>query len=1470
MNNDVKTIVLRVNGEDAKKKINELTQRIEYAEKAKERLDKVASSGGTWTKKQATEYARMGKEIDTCRQQLSRMKGTGEEVARTLRNISGASVRDLNKTLRTLQSTLNSGQIARGSKEWNTVTDAIRRTKEELGRVRAEQEVVASSSSRLSQWGNKWLGVSMMVQAGMEVYDRAMGKMREYVDAYASMEEAQSQVIKYTGMNAESVRELNEAFKQMDTRTPREKLNALAGDAGRLGIQSKNAVLEFVQAADQINVALGEDLGEDAVKNIGKLAQLFGDDKRMGLKGAMLATGSVINDLAQSSSASEAYIVDFTARLAGVGKQANMTQADIMAFGSVLDQNMVTQEKGATALQNVITAIYRKPAEMAKIAGLDVKKFTELIRTNGNEAVLSFLQALNKAGRMDALAPLLKDMELSGAGITQTLSTLAANIDQVRATQLQAAKAFQEGTSVTEESAKANATAQAQMEKAQKQAHDLAVTLGEQLYPIMANAYQLQSSITQLLLNAIPVIKATAQWIWNNKGALVSLAVALASVYALTKAELIASKVSIGLRALQTAWTLKQTIAERGLLTTLKASTSGQLLYNAVTKAGNLLRTLAVVSSGLLRAAYMALTGQTGAAAVAQTALNVAMTANPVGAVVKIVLSLVAALGTLLGVTSLFTSSTEENNAQLDAQKEKLSALAKAREAAAEEMASERTRIEQLTRVLNNNNLSLDERQKALAELKRIIPDYHAQLSSEGKLYNNNTSAIDQYIAKLEDLAMARAVLKELEVLKSEELKLRLTRARKQNNLDRSRYWLRREQQSAGASMAYGADGKPLVLQNATAGTLKQQQAIDKHTASLKDNTQALDNNLREQKELTDYLQRNEGGRKAMLEGTTKQTASSKDIYTGRTYSPEDEKKAKKEKRLREAAARKAEKERKKKLKQALHNIDQTLLDARTKATANLSQGIIDLREYEDTVLRAELTAAQKRTQLYKAGTDERLKAEEAEIEASKKLSATLNAWSIADAERTMNETLAILEEQHVRGILSEQAYHQARNLETLRFLARKRELYREAGNIEEFEKASAEYEKESQRQKEEQHKAHLDRIKKLREKFNKEDAQTLYQQELDDLQEALNENLITEEVYLQTLARLRAEFEEKQAEERKARNAKDGWDDMKEKAWDALPQSSFATEITNLAKALNARRIAFAKIEDMERKGVLTHQQAEERKAEISQDKTSQMVAVAQTAYATIGALAQSASQLTQANYDIEAAKVTARYDAEIKAVGESTTRGKMIEEKKQRELAALKNKANKKALNMQMAQALAEIPLTAMAAYNSAVKTPIIGPVLAPIAATAAVAAGMMQIATLKKQQEAQKSGYYSGGFTGGRSYRREAGVVHEGEFVANHKAVNNRSLLPVLQLIDHAQKTNTVASLTAEDVSRSLPLTTATAPAPSPVVVSTTDARTTDALEKLNANLSQGITATVSLSGPDGLDRQWRRFKRMNGDK
>ncbi len=94
--------------------------------------------------------------------------------------------------------------------------------------------------------------------------------------------------------------------------------------------------------------------------------------------------------------------MEFANRLAGVGNQAGLSQAQIMAFGSVLDQNAVNVEKGATALQNVFTALFKNPAKMAQAAGLEVQKFTELLSTDANAALID-LPNLTKFGRGKAV-----------------------------------------------------------------------------------------------------------------------------------------------------------------------------------------------------------------------------------------------------------------------------------------------------------------------------------------------------------------------------------------------------------------------------------------------------------------------------------------------------------------------------------------------------------------------------------------------------------------------------------------------------------------------------------------------------------------------------------------------------------------------------------------------------------------------------------------------------------------------------------------------------------------------------------------------------------------------------------------------------------------------------------------------------------------------------------------------------------
>ena len=80
-----------------------------------------------------------------------------------------------------------------------------------------------------------------------------------------------------------------------------------------------------------------------------------------------------------SSSAAESYLVDVTARVSGTGKQAGISQTQIMGFASVLDQDMQQVEMASTALQTVIMKVYQEPAKFAKMAGKDVKDFTRCV-----------------------------------------------------------------------------------------------------------------------------------------------------------------------------------------------------------------------------------------------------------------------------------------------------------------------------------------------------------------------------------------------------------------------------------------------------------------------------------------------------------------------------------------------------------------------------------------------------------------------------------------------------------------------------------------------------------------------------------------------------------------------------------------------------------------------------------------------------------------------------------------------------------------------------------------------------------------------------------------------------------------------------------------------------------------------------------------------------------------------------------
>lgn len=1400
-NNDIKTVTLTINSEQAQRKLDDINRRLEQARiKRQDAFDR-----GDGKALQA--YA---KEIKSLETQATRLSSRAQTVEKVLRSLDSATPKELKATIKEINRELNSGNVERGSEQWQALTRSLQEANKELQKIKDEQKA-ASSADFLTNIGNKWQGVAVVFDSIASKFSVLKQAMAEYVNEYADMAEHMSGVKKYTGLTDEAVQQLNDDFMKMDTRTAREQLNDLAGDAGRLGIQSKQQILDFVQAADQINVALGEDLGEDAVKNIGKLAQLFGDADKMGLKQAMLSSASVINELAQSSSASEAYLMDFTARLAGVGKQAGMTQAQVMAFGSVLDQNMVNVEKGATALQNVITALYAKPAMMAKVAGLNVKEFTQLLKTDGNAAVLQFVEALQKAGKMDALAPMLTDMKLSGAGVTQTLSTLAANIGTLKQTQQQATQAFAQGTSVTNEFNTANNTAQAQLEKAQKKAHDMAVQLGQQLYPAYMQVVNVGNSFLLFLTKVLPFIASHARQIIVVTAAIVSYTAAV------------------------------------------KLAAVTQKAFNATIAAGQAIIGIVKGLGLALSLMYYNMTGNIVKARAAQMALNRTLISNPYAAVAAAVIAVAAAVYLWCTREKQLTQAQKD---RIAIKKDGLQLEQKANEATA----ATQSRIYTLTAIIHDNNRKLSDRHAAIKALQRIVPEYNAQISASGRVTRENTRAIKDYIAELKKKALLEAAqdkVKELMAAKiNHEDQLRRMknavsiRAQRLRDFEKSHASFAKLYNSVERQVGQGVYGAATTLaslgltsEGREYATLKELYAeaqgwVTRVNGDITTTDSRLNSIIR-------TVQKMGGSIDDILNlGTvTTPTTPTTTEGTGYSGSGHDDTDAERRKEIRKQTAALDEQQRQ----------EQATLLARYAA-----RDIKTYYEFQQLKLQSDKKFLEKKRDLYKAGDSEINSLNEQIANTAKQIDASRTDWSLHQIDVETEERTQALNLRHEKEQMSEEQYQRELNAIQIQALTRRLNYLRDPKNkatAEQIHEAEEALDKKKKQAAYDEDLRFLQKVNQMRQEYELKSAEERKADELAFLEEVYrhHQGLLSEEEYLKAKKAIEDKYKKK-------KDGKDGDDDKKDKPKDlGQPTDEMSQSVINLAQNLSN-----------------LSQKLKEGKAQ-----WQDYAAVGMAAMSMIMATMSQATQLFQAQSQLEQAEVTKKYDAQIKAAGKNTKRTKKLEEQKQAELAKIKSKYNRKQMKVQLAQAVAQTAMNAIMAYGSVVNIPVVGPIMAPIAAAAAIAAGAIQIAAIKKQHQAEAEGYYVGGFTGGRQYRRQAGIVHEGEFVANHQAVNNPHLMPVLQLIDHAQRTNTVARLTADDVSRVItaPQTTASLAGqaitsaataanntPSLQVVDTATPAQTEAINQLNQQLAQGIKAYVVMSGPDGLDQQYTHYKKL----
>ncbi len=490
-----------VNGDKGKKEIGQLERAIKDTNAELATLEKQEKKLRQSGKKDTEQYKAVTAAIKQKNDALVLSEARLKQLKQGL-DLNNMSLRDLRAEMNRLSMLRNIADP--GSENWRKHDAQLKIVRDRYNQVRGQSELTGNSIQKMSSQATRYIGA---IAASVTSVIAAFSGVRKATDMFAAFDDQVADVMKTTGLLKEEVLEIDQNLRNFDTRTSQEELLKLGRVAGKLGIDTREEVEGFIRAADQIGVALSEDLGgdiEQAINDIGKLVDIFNVTDQFGIEEAMLKTGSVINKIGAASSANEGYLVDFTKRLGGVGPAAGISISNIVGLGATLDQFGQSVEVSGTAMSQLIVNMFDDTAKFARIAGQDVNYFTRLLETDANEALITLLEGVKgNESSMTELVSRLKELGINGARATQVVSVLSNNTDTLRIQQLLANDAFEKGTSLSDEFAIKNETAAAQLEKAKKQVNLLWIELGEKLFPVITAGNDLLAMMLRLVLRLI-------------------------------------------------------------------------------------------------------------------------------------------------------------------------------------------------------------------------------------------------------------------------------------------------------------------------------------------------------------------------------------------------------------------------------------------------------------------------------------------------------------------------------------------------------------------------------------------------------------------------------------------------------------------------------------------------------------------------------------------------------------------------------------------------------------------------------------------------------------------------------------------------------------------------------------------------------------------------------------------------------
>jgi TP901 family phage tail tape measure protein len=273
--------------------------------------------------------------------------------------------------------------------------------------------------------------------------------------------------------------------------------------AGQLGVRGVETLTKFTEVIAGISVATNL-TQEAAATAFARIANVMEEP----LENIEQMASSVV-DLGNTTATTEAEITNFANRIAGAGKVAGLTTADLFGIAAAFTSVGVRAERGGTAVQRALIELGSAVAEggskleeFAAISGMTSEEFSKMFAEDAAKAFALFIEGLGKQGLRGA--QILERLQLGNQRTVQAFLSVGGATGILTEKVKQANDAFEENTALQEEVNKKYSAGAARIQMMKNNVNFLAITIGNKLLPVLEKALQLINAYVDSVSN-IPI-----------------------------------------------------------------------------------------------------------------------------------------------------------------------------------------------------------------------------------------------------------------------------------------------------------------------------------------------------------------------------------------------------------------------------------------------------------------------------------------------------------------------------------------------------------------------------------------------------------------------------------------------------------------------------------------------------------------------------------------------------------------------------------------------------------------------------------------------------------------------------------------------------------------------------------------------------------------------------------------------------